>query len=202
LCVANLAVYWGITGHQFIDLDDGVYLYRNPHISSGLSWPAVEWAFGAVYAAYWQPLTWLSHMLDVQLFGMDAAGHHAVSLLLHMLNTLLLFGALRWMTGAVGRSAFAAALFAVHPLHVESVAWAAERKDVLNTFFWMSAIWAYAWYARRPSKARYAVVAGLFIRGLMSKPMMVTLPFTLLLLDVCPWGALPQPAGSERPHGS
>ena len=188
LCAINLAIYSGVGQHQFIDLDDAAYIYQNPHVAGGLSWDAVAWALGTGYLTYWHPLTWMSHMLDVQLFGMKAGPHHLVSLLFHMLSTLLLFGALRGMTGEAGRSAFVAALFAAHPLHVESVAWAAERKDVLSTFFWMAAICAYGWYVRRPGAVRYAAVTALFVLGLMSKPMLVTLPFTLLLLDYWPLG--------------
>jgi protein O-mannosyl-transferase len=188
LCAINLAIYSGVTHHQFIDFDDAAYLYLNPHVSGGFSWNSAAWAFQTGYQANWHPLTWLSHMLDVQLFGMNAGAHHGVSLLLHMLSTLLLFAALYRMTTALGRSAFVAALFAAHPLHVESVAWAAERKDVLSTFFWMSAICAYLWYVRRPGPSRYAAVVILFALGLMSKPMVVTLPFTLLLLDDWPLG--------------
>ncbi len=189
LCAINLAIYSGLTQHEFIDLDDAVYIYQNPHVVAGVTWDSVKWAFRTGYEAYWHPLTWLSHMLDVQLLGlMNPGAHHAVSLLLHMLSTVLLFVALHRMTGALGRSAFVAALFAAHPLHVESVAWAAERKDVLSTFFWMSTLCAYAWFARQPGKTRYAVVMALFVLGLMSKPMLVTVPFTLLLLDYWPLG--------------
>ncbi len=188
LCVINVAIYAGVMHHEFIDLDDAAYIYLNPHVSAGFNWHSVVWAFRSGYPSYWHPLTWFSHMLDVRLFGMNAGAHHAVSLLLHMLSTLLLFGALHWMTGKLGRSAFVAALFAAHPLHVESVAWAAERKDVLSTFFWMSTLCAYAWYVRRPRVVRYTAVAALFGLGLMSKPMLVTLPFTLLLLDYWPLG--------------
>jgi hypothetical protein len=188
LCAINLAIYAGVVRHEFIDLDDGVYVYRNPNVSAGLTWDSVVWAFRTGYQANWHPVTWLSHMLDVQLFGMNAGAHHAINLLLHMLNTVLLFGLLHRMTGLLGRSAFAAALFAAHPLHVESVAWIAERKDVLSTFFWMLTLCAYVWFVRRPRPGRYAAVAALFALGLMSKAMLVTLPFTLLLLDYWPLG--------------
>jgi tetratricopeptide (TPR) repeat protein len=186
LCALNLLIYSGVIAHPFIDLDDGAYIYLNPHVAAGLTWDSAVWAFRTGYQANWHPLTWLSHMLDVQLFGMNAGPHHAVNLLLHTLNTILLFGILARMTGALGRSAFAAALFAAHPLHVESVAWVAERKDVLSTFFWMLTVCAYIWYVRRPRPGRYALVAALFALGLMSKAMLVTLPFTLLLLDYWP----------------
>jgi protein O-mannosyl-transferase len=145
LCAINLVIYSGVIHHDFIDLDDAAYIYQNPHVVAGVTWDSVKWAFRSGNPSYWHPLTWFSHMLDVHLFGLNAGGHHAASLLLHMLSTLLLFGALQRMTGALGRSAFVAALFATHPLHVESVAWAAERKDVLSTFFWMSTLCAYAW---------------------------------------------------------
>lgn len=188
LCAINLLIYSGLINHQFIDLDDAAYIYQNAHVKRGFTWDAVAWAFRSGQPSYWHPVTWFSHLLDVQLFGMNAGGHHLVSLALHMLNCLLLFSALRQMTGALGRSAFVAALFAAHPLHVESVAWAAERKDVLSTFFWMATICAYIRFVRRPQPARYVAVASLFALGLMSKPMLVTLPFTLLLLDYWPLG--------------
>src|SRR5438552_16430602 len=152
----------------------------------GLTWNGVAWAFTTGHASNWHPLTWLSHMVDVQLYGMHAGGHHLTNLFFHIVNTLLLFGVLHRMTGAVGRSGFVAALFAVHPLHVESVAWVAERKDVLSTLFWMLTLWSYVSYVREPRRGRYALVLVLFALGLMAKPMLVTLPFVLLLLDYWP----------------
>ena len=152
----------------------------------GITRAGLAWAATAKVASNWHPLTMLSHMLDCQLFGLDPAGHHATSLLLHLANVLLLFEVLRRMTGAAGRSAAVAALFAVHPTHVESVAWVAERKDVLSALFWILAMGAWARYARRPSSGRYLLVALLMVLGLTAKPMVVTLPFALLLLDVWP----------------
>src|SRR5262249_21083140 len=154
----------------------------------------MRWAFTTGYAGNWHPLTWLSHMLDVQLFGLDAGAHHVASLALHVSSTLLLFALLVRLTGARGRSAFVAALFALHPLHVESVAWVAERKDVLSALLLFLTLWAYVSYVRRPSAARYAAVLALFALGLMAKPMLVTLPLVLLLLDGWPLGRLSRAA--------
>jgi Flp pilus assembly protein TadD len=185
-----MLVYAPVRRHEFVNLDDPAYVVENPQVGAGLTWSGARWAFTTGHAGNWHPLTWLSHMLDVQLFGMDAGPHHVTSALLHVANTLLLFGLLQRTTGAAGRSAVVAALFAVHPLHVESVAWVAERKDVLSAFFGLLAIWSYARYVRRPSAGRYAVVAMLFGLGLLSKPMLVTLPLVLLLLDFWPLGRL------------
>jgi protein O-mannosyl-transferase len=188
LVVLTLAAYSGVRHLQFVPFDDQGYVYENPHVRAGLTMDGLRWALTTGEQANWHPLTWLSHMLDVQLFGLDAGRHHLTSLAFHTINTLLLFVLLARSTGAIGRSATVAALFAVHPLHVESVAWIAERKDVLSTFFWLLTVGAYVWYARAPGRWRYAaVVAGLAL-GLMSKPMLVTLPFALLLLDVWPLG--------------
>ncbi|HYL99508.1 MAG TPA: tetratricopeptide repeat protein, partial [Blastocatellia bacterium] len=158
----------------------------NPHVQAGLTLDGVGWAFRSVEAANWHPLTWLSHMLDYQLYGANPTGHHLTSLLLHLANVLLLFWVLQLMTGAVWRSAIVAAIFAAHPLNVESVAWIAERKNVLSTFFWLLTILAYWRYVGHPNWNRYLLIACLFACGLMSKPMLVTLPFTLLLLDYWP----------------
>jgi tetratricopeptide (TPR) repeat protein len=178
-------VFAQLTGHAFITLDDGLYVTRNPIVQGGLTWANAGWALTAG-APYWHPVTWLSHMLDVELFGINAGGHHAVSVLLHIANTVLLFLLLNRLTGSAGRSAVVAALFGVHPLHVESVAWAAERKDVLSTLFLWLTLWCYAAYARRPDWRQYALVAVMFALGLMSKPMVVTTPAVLLLLDFWP----------------
>ena len=182
----TLLAFAAVRDFGFVDYDDLDYVAANPHVMPGLTWAGVRWALTSGYFANWHPVTWISHMLDVQLFGMNAGAHHSVNLLLHVANTLLLFGVLRRMTGAVGRSAFVAALFAVHPMHVESVAWVAERKDVLSTFFWLLTMWAYYFYTRAPQPRRYALVIVCFALGLMSKPMLVTLPFVLLLLDLWP----------------
>ena len=183
-----LVVFAPVRHHDFLFFDDPLLVTQRPEVLRGLTWENVWWAFTNGWGCNWHPITWLSHMLDVQLFGLDAGGHHLTSVLLHGANTLLLFGVLLRMTGLVGPSAFVAALFAVHPLHVESVAWVAERKDVLSAFFWMLTLWAYVGYTRRPGAARYLAVLVLFALGLASKPMVVTLPFVLLLLDVWPLG--------------
>ena len=190
LAVLVLAVYLPATGHGFVSIDDPTYISANPHLAHGITGEALAWAFTTGRAGNWHPLTWVSHLADVSLFGLDPARHHATTVVFHLLNTLLLFLVLRAMTGAVWRSACVAALFAVHPLHVESVAWLSERKDVLSTMFWLLATWAYVGYARRPVIARYLLVAVLLALGLMAKPMLVTLPFVFLLLDVWPLGRL------------
>jgi len=200
LVILTLAVYWQVAGFDFINFDDPVYLTENPHLRSGLSAESLSWAFTSVYAANWHPLTWLSHMLDVALFGMNAGRHHVVSLQLHVLNTLLLFFVLRSMTGARWRSAAVAALFALHPLHVESVVWLSERKDVLSTFFWMLMLAAYNGYVKRPAIGRYLAVCLCLGLGLMAKPMLVTAPLVLLILDYWPLGRLraSDSAGASR----
>jgi protein O-mannosyl-transferase len=187
---ATAAAYWRLPGNGFVNFDDRTYVFSNPHIAGGLTWPGIKWCFTSFYAANWHPITWLSHMVDVSIFGMKPAGHHMVNLLLHIANCIMLFGLLRRVTGRMWESAFVAALFALHPLHVESVAWAAERKDVLSTFFWMATIWAYVGYAAKPRLSRYLVVLALFALGLMAKPMLVSLPFVLLLLDYWPLARL------------
>jgi len=191
LALGTLALYVPVLQNGFINFDDNGYITDNPHVNVGLTWSGVVWAFKSGYAANWHPLTWISHMLDCQLFGLHPAGHHLVNLLLHTANTLLLFILLNYLTGAMWRSAFVAALFAWHPLHVESVAWASERKDVLSGFFWMLTLIAYARYVKAPGKSSsrvlyYVSALVLFACALMSKPMVVTLPFVLLLLDFWP----------------
>jgi tetratricopeptide (TPR) repeat protein len=166
--------------------DDPEYVLDNVHVAQGLTWQGARWALTSTDAANWHPVTWLSHLLDVQLYGMNAGPQHVTNLLLHIFNTLLLFGLLYRMTEALGRSTFVAGLFAVHPLHVESVAWISERKDVLSTLFWLLTMWAYVAYVRRPGRRRYLLMLLLFALGLMAKPMLVTLPFVLLLLDFWP----------------
>jgi len=178
---------WLPTLHNgFVNLDDGFYVTGNPWVLKGLTREGLAWTLTANVANNWHPLTLVSHMLDVQIFGLHAAGHHGTSLALHIANVLLLFAVLRGMTGAPGRSALVAALFAVHPTHVESVAWVAERKDVLSALFWILAMGAWTAWTRRPSTGRYLLVMVLMILGLASKPMVVTLPFALLLLDLWP----------------
>ncbi len=180
--------------HDFITYDDPVYVTENAHVRDGLTWENVRWAFRSTEASNWHPLTWISHMADVQAFGLRPWGHHLTSVLLHALNALLLFEALRRLTGAPWRSVFVAALFGLHPLHVESVAWISERKDVLSTTFWMLALRAYAERMERIRSQRtgapayYALALIFFALGLLCKPMLVTLPFVLLLLDFWPLG--------------
>ncbi|MBZ5639406.1 MAG: tetratricopeptide repeat protein [Acidobacteriia bacterium] len=186
LGAAVLAVFSPVLRNGFVGYDDDVYVARNPHVRDGLGPGGVIWAFTTTRAANWHPLTWLSHLLDERAFGSSAAGHHATSLLLHLANTVLLFLLLDALTRSMAASALVAALFGVHPLHVESVAWIAERKDVLSTLFWILACWAHVRWARSPSAGRYALVVLALVLGLLSKPMLVTLPFALLLLDRWP----------------
>jgi tetratricopeptide (TPR) repeat protein len=188
LIVAILAVFWPVKNFRFLNLDDEGYVTDNPQVLNGLSFKGVIWAFTTIHSSNWHPLTWLSHMLDIELYGLNPGGHHLTNLLFHIANILLLFFILKQMTGAPWRSGFVAALFALHPLHVESVAWVAERKDVLSTFFWMLTIGAYVHYVHQTSLRRYLLVFLSFTLGLMSKPMLVTLPFVLLLLDYWPLG--------------
>ena len=206
LILIPLAMFWQVRHHDFINYDDGLYISENPHIQEGLTWEGIKWAFSADLfsdspnADFWIPLTFFSHLLTIELFGMNPSGHHLINLLLHLLNTVLLFVILRRMTGALWPSAFVGALFAVHPLHVESVAWITERKDVLSTLFLLLTVWAYVRYTDHPRLHRYLLVVLVFTLGLMAKPMLVTLPFVLLLLDYWPLGRLPL-AGLTRPRG-
>ena len=186
LSLTVLAVFWQVQNHAFIHLDDTEYVTDNIHVRTGLRWNNITWAFTSTHAANWHPLTWLSHMLDCELFGLNPKGHHLTSLLFHLVNSLVLFVLLKRMTGTSWRSGFVAALFAIHPLHVESVAWVAERKDVLSTFFLFLALLSYIWYVERPRFYRYLSIILSFALGLMAKPMLVTLPFLLLLLDFWP----------------
>jgi len=186
LVLATLAVYNPVSHHPFVNFDDDRYVTDNVHVRAGLHWDTVKWAFTTFDEANWHPLTWLSHALDCQLFGLNPAGHHYVNVLLHAINVVLVFWLLWRATGFPGRSFLVAGLFALHPINVESVAWVAERKSVLSMLFLLLAVWAYGWYARKPGLGRYAAVAGLFACGLMAKPMVITLPFALLLLDVWP----------------
>ena len=186
LVLATLTVYWQVGNYEFVNLDDDMYITENSHIQEGLSRESAAWAFTTTRLANWHPVTWLSHMLDFQLYGLNPRGHHLTNVFFHLVNTLLLFLVLKWMTGALWRSGFVAALFALHPLHVESVAWVAERKDVLSTLFWMLTLWAYLRYVQRPDLKRYLLTLLFFALGLMAKPMLVTLPCVLLLLDYWP----------------
>ena len=200
LIVSIFAVFWQVRTHEFLKYDDLDYVTDNPHVKAGLTLKGVIWAFTTMHAANWHPLTWVSHMLDCELYGLKPAGHHLTSLVFHIASALLLFVVLRQMTGKLWRSGFVAALFAFHPLHVESVAWVAERKDVLSAFFWMLTMWAYVRYAERPGLNRYLLVLLWFVLGLLSKPMLVTLPFVLLLVDYWPLGRFQfgQPSGHHK----
>lgn len=182
----TLVVYAQV-GHQpFSMLDDPVYVSYNAHMNAGLTWTNFQWAWTTFDSANWHPITWLSHLLDAEFFGRDPGPQHIVSLAIHIASSVWLFVGLRRLTSAAGPSALVAALFAIHPLNVESVAWIAERKNVLSTLCWWATIGAYVRYVGRPGRARYAVVAALFAIGLMAKPMLVTLPLCLLLMDVWP----------------
>ena len=190
LMLLVLGVFSQIAWHDFINFDDGIYVTENNHVQAGLSWQSIHWAFVSFDATNWHPVTWLSHMLDCELYGLNPAGHHLTNLFLHLANTLLLFLVLRTATGRIWESAMVAALFGIHPLHVESVAWVAERKDVLSGLFWMLTMLAYVHYCRKPGMVGYIGMSLLFAIGLMAKPMIVTLPFVLLLLDFWPLGRL------------
>jgi len=186
LIFACIAVYGRTLTNDFVNLDDTLYVTKNVHVQAGLSLDSIRWAFFTQDAHYFHPLTWMSYMADCMMYGLHAWGHHLTNLVFHTAASVLLFLALRLLTGAFWPSAAVAALFALHPLHVESVAWIAERKDVLSAFFWMLALWAYGRYARRGGALGYAAVAAAFVLAIMSKPMVVTLPFVLLLLDFWP----------------
>ncbi|MBC8198736.1 MAG: tetratricopeptide repeat protein [Desulfobacteraceae bacterium] len=188
LALTVLAVYWQVGNHEFVNYDDRDYITENQHVQAGLTLKSIAWAFTSTHAGNWHPLTWLSHMLDCQIYGLNPCGHHFTSVFFHILNSILLFLVFKRMTGAFWKSAFVAALFALHPLHVESVAWAAERKDVLSAFFWMLTMGSYIRYVERPGTNRYLLVLLFFALGLMAKPMLITLPFVLLLLDYWPLG--------------
>ncbi len=201
LALGTALLYWPSASFDFIHFDDPEYVVSNPHLKGGLSWRGLGWCFQAGYAGNWHPLTWMSHMLDCQCFGLKPGGPHAVNFLLHAANSVLLFLLLQRMTAALWRSAMVAALFAWHPLHVESVAWIAERKDVLSTLFWLLTIWAYCNYVKNHGVARYFLALLLFILGLMAKPMVVTLPFVLLLLDWWPLGRFHSKPASPKLAG-
>ena len=204
VCVLLAALTWIVfgqtLGHQFVEYDDQNYVYENPEITAGITTRGIFDAFAHSHARNWHPLTTISHMLDCQLFGLNPAGHHLTNVLLHTAAVLLLFLALHAMTGAMWRSAFVAAVFAIHPLRAESVAWVAERKDVLSALFFMLTLGAYLRYARQPSIKWYLWVILVFTLGLMSKPMLVTLPLVLLLLDYWPLARF-QDKVSARPDG-
>ncbi len=190
LAAATLAFYNPIAHNQFIEFDDSPYILANPHVQQGLNWQTLTWAFTTFHAGYWHPVTWLSHALDCQLFQLNPVGHHYVNLLLHVFNAILLFVLLRGATGSNAASLMVGALFALHPVNVESVAWAAERKNVLSMLFFLLALHTYSRYARTGKTSAYISVVGLFALGLMAKPQIVTLPFVLLLWDYWPLGRL------------
>jgi len=184
--VATFCIYSQVQDHEFINFDDDLYITNNLNVKAGLTSESVKWAFTNFNAAFWFPVTWFSYMLDYQLYGSHAKGYLLTNLFFHIANSLLLFLVLFRMTGAIWQSAFVAAMFAFHPLNVESVAWAAERKNVLSTLFWLLTMWAYIHYAEKPTIKRHGLVFLFFTLGLMSKSMLVTLPFALLLLDYWP----------------
>ncbi|MCP4345679.1 MAG: tetratricopeptide repeat protein [Desulfobacterales bacterium] len=186
LVTAVLAVYWQTRNHSFVSYDDGQYVAENQYVQAGITVEGIVWAFTAIHASNWHPLTWLSHMADVHFYGINPGQHHLTNVLFHIVNTLLLFLIFKKMTGKIWQSGFVAALFGLHPLHAESVAWVAERKDVLSTFFWMLAVRSYIKYTEHPTFKSYLPVFVFFAMGLMAKPMVVTLPFVLLLLDHWP----------------
>src|SRR5438552_3146824 len=190
VCVFLVAITWLVFGqtvrYDFVNYDDDTYVSANPAITSGLTPHAIIHAFSSKHSGNWHPLTTISHMLDCQLWGVHAGGHHFTNIVLHTIAVVLLFLVLRQMTGAIWKSAFVAAVFAIHPLRVESVAWISERKDVLSAVFFMLTLGAYVRYVRSPSVGRYLMMSSLFALGLMSKPMLVTVPFVLLLLDYWP----------------
>ena len=183
IVVATSAVYWRVGEFEFIEYDDPEYILNNPHMRDGLTLESIAWSFKATHAVNWHPITWLSHLLDVELYGMAPGMHHRINQLFHILNIILLLHILRLATGNLWPSCFVAAVFALHPLQVETVAWVSERKNVLSTFFWMMTLWAYIRYVDHPAVSRYLAVFLFLALGLMAKPMLVTLPFVLLLLD-------------------
>jgi protein O-mannosyl-transferase len=194
ICICLAVLTWAVFGqtlrHDFVNYDDPRYVYQNTRITSGLNIPGIAWAFTHIHSENWHPLTTITHMLDCSLYGLKAGGHHFSNVLFHTVAVVLLFLLLQQMTGALWKSAFVAAVFAIHPLHVESVAWVAERKDVLSGVFFMLTLLAYVHYTCAPSTWRYVIVAFVFALGLMSKPMLVTAPFVLLLLDYWPLGRI------------
>ena len=196
LVVATIALYYPVSHHPFVNYDDDAYVTENAHVRSGLSWNTIQWAFTSFESANWHPLTWVSHALDYQMFQLDPGGHHETNVVLHLVNVLLLFWVLLRATGSPGPSLVVAALFALHPVNVESVAWISERKNLLSMLFFLLALGAYRWYAREPRAARYAAVAALFALGIMAKPQVITFPFVLLLWDY--WPLRRMFAGSEE----
>lgn len=190
LTIITFVAFFPLLGNEFINYDDNLYITDNPHVKAGVTIESIEWAFTTGHTGNWHPLTWISLMIDSQIYGLNAWGYHLTNLLLHFANTLFLFFIIRRITGGTWQSAFVAALFALHPLHVESVAWAAERKDVLSTLFWMLTMWAYVRYTETLKVDIYLLTALFLVLGLMAKPMLVTLPVVMLLLDYWPLGRL------------
>ncbi len=186
LTLVTFAVYWQVRQFEFVIIDDPVYILENHHIQSGFTLKEIGWAFSIRDASFWHPLTWLSFISDYQLYGLEASGYHLTNLILHILSTLLLFRMFYHVTGEIWKSAFVAAFFALHPLHVESVAWITERKDVLSAFFWMLTLNAYVYYTEKPALKRYLLVLFSFICALMSKSMAITLPVIMILFDYWP----------------
>ena len=186
LTILTLAVFWQVNHFDFIDFDDNFYVTENSHVWAGLTLDGVRYAFTTKYTDLWNPLVWLSFMLDYEFHGLNAGGYHLTNLILHILSALLLFWLFNRMTGAIWSSAFVAALFALHPMHVESVAWIAERKDVLSAFFWILTLCLYVYYTEKPVVWRYLAALFCFACALMSKPMVITLPVVMILLDYWP----------------
>lgn len=201
LILCTLVVFWQVRTFDFVYFDDDLYITDNPHLQAGFNQESVIWAFTNNHVGLWLPLTWLSFMLDYELYGLNPGGYHFTNVLIHLANTLLLLFILRRITGSLWRSAFVAGLFALHPLHVESVAWITERKDVLSTLFWMLTMWFYVQYAARSRLYQYFLALFAFALGLMAKPMLVTLPFVLLLMDYWPLGRF-QPGPRKINNGS
>ena len=200
LILATVAVYWRVSGFPFVNYDDTIYVTQNSQVQAGLTAETVRWSFTTYNVGTWHPLTWMSHALDCQLFDVDPVGPHMVNLLLHVINAVLLFWVLRRATGYVGRSFMVAALFALHPINVESVVWIAERKNSLSMLFFLLALGAYRWYVDNPKISRYLVVAAFFALGLMSKPQVITFPFVLLLWDYWPLRRMSFSPGNEDPR--
>ena len=202
LVVSILAAYLQVRNYSFNIFDDYVYVTENPHVRSGINVETIKWAFSLeeIKPMYWHPLTWISHMLDVSLYGFQSGKHHMGNLILHIFNSIMLFYVFRRMSGEVWKSAFVALLFSLHPLNVETVAWIAARKNVLSTFFWMTTILFYIRYTECPNLKRYVLTLIPFLLGLMAKQMLITLPFVLLLLDFWPINRLRIPKTTNLNH--
>ena len=198
ICLVTFIIYIPLSRHQFLTLDDAAYVTANPHVLTGLTLLNIKWAFTTLHTGFWHPLTWISYMIDTSIFGVKPGGYLFTNLLLHILNSVLLFYVLRLMTGKISPSGLVALLFAVHPLHVEAVAWISERKEVLCAFFWMLSLLSYGIYAKAPSIGRYLVLILFFIAGILSAPMIITLPFLLMLLDFWPLNRLNVLPGATR----